>query len=164
MSGPIERAVGDKLKLTLQLHDGAESLPKRVFCTLKDELFVDIEPVFEVAHVGNGVFQENTKLMTNIPTLFAYFRVTESDGTTDSEDHSEEHDRYERIVPLDLSTVEIKPFALKGVVASGKIEGKISSDARLVGNIREENAIKGIISGNEIDGEVDGNNVKGSVS
>lgn len=163
MSGVIERAVGDKLKLTLQLHDGVDTMPKRVFCTLKDEDYVDVVASFEIPHVGGGVFQETDETMPNIDTLFAYFLVTEDDGVTPSLEHTQEHDRYERVVPLDLSSVEIKPFNLIGNIQQGAIEGKITSDNRLVGFVRDEDGATGIISGDEIQGEVDGNNIKGEL-
>ena len=136
---PIQ--AGEAYNLTLELHDGEDSIPKRVFVDLRVPNQQNLEATFELPYRGNGIFQEDARTFPSDGTkeVFAYFRVLETDGTTESEIHGRCHDRYklEATIEVDLPDVVIpKQKVITGEIRSGRITGEVRKDARLEGELR----------------------------
>lgn len=125
----IQKNVGDKLNLSLQLHDGEDTFPKRAFVNLYDVAGNVLGSNIELSHVGGGLFLEDTEVMPNLQTVFAQFSVKEADGTTTSVDHNESIDRYEKSIPIDLpETIIPKPFAITKKVRSTRVKASVRKD------------------------------------
>lgn len=134
----IEKKIGEKLKLTLQLHDGLDTMPNRVFVNLVDCENNNIKSDIELPHLGGGFFFESTELMPNVDTLFAKFRVLKSDGLTQSVDHSDEVDRYEKLIPVEIpSSIVPKPFAVTARVSSVRAKVSITKLSIIKVTVRE---------------------------
>lgn len=132
---------GEPYELTLELHDGEDSIPKRVFVDLKRNDQQNIEATFELPYRGNGLFQEDARTFPTdgTKTVFAFFRVFEADGTTESEIHGRSHDRYklQDTVEVDLPDVVIpKQKTIVGEVRSLRLTGQLRKTSRLTGEVR----------------------------
>lgn len=124
----IFRRPGEALNLNLQLHDGLDTFPRRVFVELCNSSGTQVEAPFEIPHKGGGLFLEDQQLMPTSAADFlriARFMVRDADGTTPSTIHSDETDVYqldlagERVLnnlDIPISSVENNPQGLIGIV------------------------------------------------
>lgn len=135
----IERIIGDKLFLNLQLHDGTDTMPKRVIVDIYDEAGALVESSIELPHRGGGLFSEDTELMPDKPFVVAQYRVVEADGSTISTFHSQEVDRFDKADPIDLPEfVTPKPFALQARVREDVRAKVIIKNNRIKIGVRDE--------------------------
>lgn len=144
----IQRREGEKLFLSLQLYDGADSLPKRVFARVLNELGVELETNVELTHVGGGEFKENVLVMPAIDVLTVHYTVYESDGVTEAPQYQVAKDVYLR----DLAG-EIIVDRFSGTIASFVLEADIES-ASLAGDIPEPEMLTADISTESLEGEI----------
>ena len=131
---------GDKLPIQLQLYDGSKSLPKRVFVELSKPDGTLTEARFEIPHVINGDFRDETRVMTTDMYLTAQYFVYENDGVTEDDDYIINKDIFMRDINGELIE-DLETSA--GLEYVGTLEGEIAED-KLEGNVIEENLLDGI--------------------
>jgi len=150
MAGAISIQSGGAYNLTLQLHDGADSLPKRVLCDLRRADQTLIGATFELPSRGNGLFQENAKLFPTDGTkeVFAFFRVMESDGTTESPIHSRAMDVYKLLTAVNVSIPSTIIPKQKSITANIRLE-RISAEVEKSKNI-DADLVNGVSVGAEV--------------
>ena len=142
---------GDPLTINLQLYDGTASMPKRVFVDLTKPDGTFIESRFEIPHVVNGDFRDETRLMTSDYYLTAQYFVYESDGVTIDEDYVINKDIFMRDVTGEIveglsldASVEVTG-TLEGVIKETILDGDIFDETPLEGIVIEDNSITGEI-------------------
>lgn len=143
----IFKRVGQALNLSLQLRNGDADMPLRVFVDLIDQDGVQLEPTFEIPHIDGGQFVNTTKIMPNIETLYARFKVRENDGSTVPDGHDDPVDRYDRddagqrvvqFLDQPVSALEANPDSIVGIIErDDEIFGIIDEQPELVGVIDE---------------------------
>lgn len=148
----IKTKLSDPLLISLQLYDGSASLPKRVFVELSNPAGVLVEPKFEIPHVINGDFRDETRDMTTDDYLVAQYFVYESDGVTADEDYIINKDVFirditgELVEDLDAGSSSIEIIGLlEGEISDSELNGEINSDNTLEGLVNEEYTITGEI-------------------
>jgi hypothetical protein len=169
MSGVISIQPGEPYNLTLQLHDGEDSLPKRVLCDLRRADQTLLGSTFELPARGGGLFQEDARTFPTDGTeeIFAFFRVMESDGVTESEIHARAVDRYrllnevnvqipETIIPKQKSiTANVRRERIKAdVKESDRIVATVDKGENLTGEIKPNERLEGAI---KTDGRLEAN-------
>jgi hypothetical protein len=150
MSGVISIQPGEPYNLTLQLHDGADSLPKRVLCDLRKADSSLIGATFELPARGGGLFQEDARTFPTDGTeeIFAYFRVMETDGVTESVIHSRAVDRYRLLNEVSVQIPETIIPKQKSIIANVRRE-------RIKGDVREsEHVVASVDKGDNLTGEM----------
>lgn len=157
------KKLNDKLYLSLQLFNGPEGVSNKVFCELKDQLGVIVEPEFEIPHIANGFFSEGVKLMTSVEVIFAFFKVTESDGVTVSCEHTYSAQRYDRDFTGEL-VQSLRPInaTIIGEVSGGDISVNIS-DLEAIEGVIEDPDIIGVSEDNDIIAVQDSEAITGEV-
>jgi len=149
----ILRKLGDNLELNLQLWDGSDSQPKRVFVDLKKIDGVLTKPRFEILHKGDGLYAENVESMPADSVILASFIVFESDGATRSTIHAVGQEIYVRditgeIVSANLdvavSSVDRAKADLSGTIEVAVTTGTIEKQ-EILGTIEENNIITGVV-------------------
>jgi len=141
------RKEGDIYYLNLQLYDGVISMPKRVFVELTDASGTLLEPRFEIPHIVNGDFRENTKVMPNESIVSAQYFVYENDGTTPDITYT---------IPKDIYLKD-----LNGEVIHENLDAKVSSiggsknTIEVSGEILEIESISGTIEESEVSGSIE---------
>lgn len=163
MGGEVSIQAGGSYNLTLQLHDGADSLPKRVLCDLRLADQTLIGATFELPSRGDGLFQENAKLFPTDGTkeVFAYFRVMESDGVTESLIHSRAVDRYRLVNEVNVSipsTIIPKQKSITANVRRDRLQGDVREPERLIASVDKGEGLTGEIKTNErLEGSIKSN-------
>ena len=144
------RKEGDILYLNLQLYDGLTNMPKRVYVDLSDASGTLLEPRFEIFHVVNGDFRENTKVMPDEPTITAQYFVYENDGVTPDLTYTIPKDVYLK----DLNG-EVIHENLDAKVSSISAGGNNNNALEVSGEILEIEAISGTIEEIEVSGNIE---------
>jgi len=150
----ILRKVGDNLNLNIQLWDGADSQPKRVFVDLKRVDGSLLTPRLEILHKGDGLYAESVKTMPVDNIILASFLVFEADGITPSTIHTIGQEVYMRDIIGEIvsSNLDIAVSSLD------KLQSSIFGSIELleIGGSIESLEISGIVEGNsEITGVVE---------
>ena len=137
MSVSESKRVGEKLYLNLQLHDGADSLPLRVFVDIFDGDSNKIVNRREIPHNEGGLFQENVEVMPDRSKISAVYSVFELDGLTFSERHSVSKDDFVRddsednIATLLSRLTEARSMALDNLdIGISTLESEMGAVAR----------------------------------
>jgi hypothetical protein len=85
---------GEPIYLSLQLSDGDESLPKKVFAKLRDESKATIATL-ELTHIGDGLFvKDDFEFPVNTDYLTAQYFVYENDGITKDDQYLISYDYF----------------------------------------------------------------------
>jgi hypothetical protein len=123
-------AIGEKLRLNLQLWDGATN--RYVKAYLYDGDDVEIATV-NLSHVGRGLYADSTQEMPNTPQVRVVYRVFNNASYTQvSEKHSD---------CLDVFELETRMFSYEELV------GQLDYEDEIVGTVDD--------TGEELVGEVD---------
>ena len=139
----LKTKLSDPLLLSLQLFDGSASLPKRVYVELSNPAGVLLESRFEIPHVINGDFRDETRLMTTDAYLVAQYFVYENDGVTADEDYIINKDVFIRDITGEL--VEDLDAGTSTIEVTGTLTGEIT-DTNLSGEINDENILDGLVN------------------
>jgi hypothetical protein len=85
---------GEPIYLSLQLSDGDESLPKKVFAKVRDESKSTIANL-ELTHIGDGLFvKDDFEFPVNTDYLTAQYFVYEDDGVTKDDQYLISYDYF----------------------------------------------------------------------
>lgn len=149
------KKVGDSLGLEAQLGDGATNvLTTRIFAILRELDGTNIGTEFELIHVGDGKYTDETRVMPDFDKISVTYFIRLADGTTPSNIY----------IPNVLSeqfvkdvTGQIIEDSLSGGIASNDaIEGQIEVAEYLIGTIDAEETLQGIVEDDTIlIGEID---------
>lgn len=131
-----QRQLGDKLELNLQIYDGDDRIPLRVFVELLRADNTVITPLFEISYVSDGYYKESTEVMPNEQFVLARYTVFLNDGVTRS--------------PQD--SIEVESFRL--VTAGGAVTTAIIEVSTIDGTILEEQTVDALIISDTIDGDI----------
>jgi len=146
--------VGENLIITLQLYDGLASMPKRVFVDLSAPNGTLLFPRFEILHVINGDFRDDTHLMPDLSYVTAQYFVYEPDGTTLDEDYIINKDVFMK------ATCELSSTVIEG----SAIVGEIQEDSGLLGSI-DGIALEGtILISESLSGTIDDSSLEGEIA
>lgn len=147
--------LGDKLNLNLQLWDGDRNGGDvRVFCQLRDKDGASIEPEFEVLHVADGFYTENTRTMPAEEVVNAIFFVKKADGVTLDRRYSVAKDVYVRDIEgeiivdtLDAKISSTYKADLEATIIEGEVlSGSVEEITVLSGEITEVQILEGEIN------------------
>jgi len=149
----IETKLGGPLLIQLQLYDGILSMPKRVFVDLSIPNGTLVEPRFEIAHVINGDFRNETRTMPNVEYVTAQYFVYESDGVTPDEDYIINKDIFVKTA-CDLTS---------NIVLGGEIEGEVEVESTLSGELDQTELDGTIETESLLEGEIDETTLEGEI-
>ena len=149
------RKLGEQLKLSLQLGDGAtQTASVRVFVELKDAGKVLLEPRFELTDDADGLYtDDDVKVMPTNSAIKATYFITDSGGT----------DLTTLFAPAVVTEEYLRDFTgelvedgISGSTGSGQdnIEGVASADEALIAEIAEESLIGELSDDTILEGEV----------
>lgn len=138
--GSIETKVGSSLLLNAQLYDGSDSMPKKIFVQLTYPSGTLLEPLFEIPHVIDGDFRDESRSMPDFEYVTAQYFVYENDGVTLDRTYAVTKDIFVRSIESTL--VVNQPIT--GEVSSSSIEGEVNSE-EIIGTIISENQITGVV-------------------
>lgn len=171
---------GKKLHLNLQLFDGIDSMPLRVFAVLSDNNGDVITPngIIELEHRAFGYFIENQAVMPNLEYVTAHYFVKEPgqpsdefEDLADSQVHGVDTDTFVNCVS-DVWDVLLSDIGLQGTIGSlikDRLDQKISSidnnPADLIGTMEPDFSVMGFVDDEdqELCGFVDESELKGEV-
>jgi len=139
------------LPIQLQLFDGSEYMPLRVFVDLTDPSGVLLYPRFEISHMKDGDFRHDSKTMPEEDYVVAQYFVYANDGVTRELAYEAEKDIFLRDIigelinggQLEVSVQKVIG-ALTGNIINTQIDGTVT-DETMSGTVSEDNIIIGVI-------------------
>lgn len=145
--------LGEILGLEVQLGDGTSNIATtRVFADIRELDGTLIEAEFEMFHVGNGKYTDETKLMPAFDKITVTYYIRRADGTTPSNKYNPNYlsEQFMRDI-----VAEIVEGGLSASASANEIVGTLDSSADVVGTIddveiltvvTEEQTIIGVVT------------------
>jgi len=149
----VKLRVGDKLYLNLLLFTGNNSGNNRVFVELRGQDGTAIKPIFEIPHIGNGVFRESTETMPVDEIVTAGYFVYAQDGTTPDTKFSTAQGIYRRDFVGEISSTDNTSLLDKLNQITALILSH-DSNSELIGTISLETTLVGYILGDHLTGYI----------
>jgi hypothetical protein len=146
------KKVGDALGLEVQLGDGDNRVAQtRVFADLRQLDGTLIGTEFELIHVGNGKYTDETRVMPDFEKISVSYYIRRADGTTPSNFFNPNFlsEQFVKDVTGQLIEDNLSAFA-----SSTSIEGAVDGDLELVGVVEDEDIIGIVDSDDSLTGVV----------
>lgn len=133
-----KRKVGELLKLSLQLGDGAtQTASVRVFVELRNQAKVLLEPRFEIFDSSDGDYVENTRIMPDLDCISATYFITDTGGTNLTTLFSPQVAKEQYLKDVVGQTIEDNLDAKVSSIVPADLSGEFNADEPVEGSTEE---------------------------